>query len=442
MRVSPLLTDLYELTMMCSYIDNGKTEIAAFELFTRKLPERRNYLVYAGLEDVINYLMNLRFEKEEIDYLHSLKVFPDWFLDFLKDFEFTGNLYSMDEGTIFFQDEPVLRVEAPIYMAQLLETAVMNQVHISSLIATKASRVYSVSRGKILSDFSLRRTHGMDAGLKVARSCYICGFSSTSNVLAGKIYGIPVVGTVAHSYIMSFETEEESFRAYARTFPDKAVLLVDTYDTVKGVEKAIEVAKELERKGFRLKGVRLDSGNVVELSKETRKMLDENGLDYVKIIVSGGLDEFLIDEILSSGAPVDIFGVGTKVGTSADSPYIDFVYKLVEVGGKSVMKTSTGKRMYPGRKQVFRFDDRDVIGCHDEELGGEKLLKPVIVNGRLASRMPSLMEIRENFMRNLERLPERVKSIYESAAYRVEVSERLEKLYSEVLREIEEIEEG
>ena len=438
MRISPLLTDLYELTMMCSYIDNGKTEIASFELFTRSLPENRNYLVYAGLEDVVNYVMNLRFESDEIDYLYSLKIFPDWFLDFLKSFEFKGNLYSMDEGTIFFQDEPVLRVEAPIYMSQLLETAVMNQVHISSLIATKAARVYSVSRGKVLSDFSLRRTHGIDAGLKVARSCFIAGYSSTSNVLAGKIYGIPVVGTVAHSYIMSFEEEEDAFRAYARTFPDRTVLLVDTYDTVTGIERAIKVAKELEAKGYRLRGIRLDSGNVIELSKRARKLLDESGLGYVKIVVSGGLDEFKIDEIVSSGAPVDIFGVGTKVGTSADSPFIDFIYKLVEVDGKPVMKTSTGKKMYPGRKQVFRLEGRDIVGCHDEDIDGRKLLKPVILKGNQVSSLPPLEEIREKFLDEFKRLSDEVKNIYTEVSYRVDISEKLKNLYKVVMREIEE----
>ncbi len=438
MRLSPLLTDLYELTMMCSYIDNGKTEYASFELFTRELPRNRNYLVYAGLEDVVNYVVNLKFTKEEIDYLYSLKIFPDWFLDFLKEFEFKGNLYSMDEGTVFFQDEPVLRVEAPIYMAQLLETAVMNQVHVSSLIATKAARVYSVSRGKVLSDFSLRRTHGIDAGLKVARSCYIAGFSSTSNVLAGKIYGIPVVGTVAHSYVMSFESEEDSFRAYAKTFPNKTVLLVDTYDTVVGIKRAVKVAKELESKGYRLRGIRLDSGNILELSKEARKILDENGLDYVKIVVSGGLDEFKVDEILSRGAPVDIFGVGTKVGTSADSPYIDFIYKLVEFNGKPVMKTSTGKKMYPGKKQVFRFKGKDVVGCHDENIGGEKLLKPVILEGNLVSRLPDLNEIRNKFLEGFEGLPAEIKDIYDHFGYDVRISEKLEALYHRVLKEIEE----
>ncbi len=438
MRLSPLLTDLYELTMMCSYIDNGKTEYASFELFTRELPRNRNYLVYAGLEDVVNYVVNLKFTKEEIDYLYSLKIFPDWFLDFLKEFEFKGNLYSMDEGTVFFQDEPVLRVEAPIYMAQLLETAVMNQVHVSSLIATKAARVYSVSRGKVLSDFSLRRTHGIDAGLKVARSCYIAGFSSTSNVLAGKIYGIPVVGTVAHSYVMSFESEEDSFRAYAKTFPNKTVLLVDTYDTVVGIKRAVKVAKELESKGYRLRGIRLDSGNILELSKEARKILDENGLDYVKIVVSGGLDEFKVDEILSRGAPVDIFGIGTKVGTSADSPYIDFIYKLVEFNGKPVMKTSTGKNMYPGKKQVFRFKGKDVVGCHDENIGGEKLLKPVILEGNLVSRLPDLNEIRNKFLEGFEGLPAEIKDIYDHFGYDVRISEKLEALYHRVLKEIEE----
>ena len=436
MKVSPLLTDLYQLTMMCAYLDNEKKEWAAFELFVRKLPERRNYLVYAGLQDVVELIENLKFSKEDIDYLHSLQIFPDWFLDFLKEYRFSGNLYSMKEGTLFFQHEPVLRVEAPIYEAQLLETAIMNQVHISSLIATKAARVFSVSRRKLLSDFSFRRTHGTDAGLKVARSCYIAGFNSTSNVLAGKLYGIPVVGTVAHSFIMSFEHEEDAFRAYARTFPDNTVFLVDTYDTIEGVRRAIEVAKELESKGYKLKGIRLDSGDVIELSKISRKFLDEAGLNYVKIVVSGGLDEYKIDEILKAGAPVDAFGVGTKVGTSADAPYIDFVYKLVEFNSKPVMKTSKGKKMYPGRKQVFRQENGDIVGCFGEELLGEPLLEKVIECGNLIKKLPSLNEIREYFISRFEEFPQEVKDINEKWEYPVNISQKLESLYEKLRRKL------
>ncbi len=433
MRISPLLTDLYELTMMCSYLDNKKTQFASFELFTRKLPRKRNYLVYTGLEDVVKFIENLKFSSSDIDYLYSLKLFPDWFLDFLRDFEFKGNLYSMDEGTVFFQQEPVLRVEAPIYEAQFLETAIMNMVHANSLVSSKAARVYSVSGGRVLSDFSLRRTDGQTAGLRAARSCFITGFNSTSNVLAGKLYGIPVVGTVAHSFIMSFENEENAFRAYAKTFPDKTVLLVDTYDTIEGIRKAIDVAKELESKGHKLVGVRLDSGNLVELSRIARRMLDENDLGYVKIVVSSGLDEYEIEKLLSQSAPVDIFGVGTKVGTSSDSPYIDFVYKLVEFDGKPVMKTSSGKRMYPGRKQVFRQNGQDILTLSDESLDGKPLLSPVITNGKLIKKLPDLKMIRHNFLENLEGLDKQLKDIYHKHIYPVKASPKLKRIYRNVM---------
>ena len=441
MKVSPLFTDLYELTMFYAYLESGKREWASFELFVRELPKNRNYLVFSGLREVVELIENFSFSKEDIDYLYSLKLFPDWFLDFLKEFKFSGNVYSMREGEIFFQNEPVLRIEAPIYEAQLLETAVMNQIHVSSLISTKAARIFSVSGGKALADFSLRRTHGSDAGLKVARNSYLAGFSATSNVLAGKIYGIPVVGTVAHSFIMSFESEEEAFRAFLKAFPEKGVLLIDTYDTIEGAKKAVKVSKEM---GVNLKGVRLDSGNVVELAKEVRKILDEAGFKEAKIVVSGGLDEYAIAEILREGAPVDAFGVGTKFGTSADSPYIDFVYKLVEYDGKPVMKLSPGKRMYPGRKQVFRKEREDVVAVFGEKLEGEPLLEKVIENGKTVRELPSLKESREFFLSRFSELPEEIKDIYRKAEYPVRPSEKLRELYKSLERKLmeEEVEES
>lgn len=436
MKASPLFTDLYQLTMMCAYLDNGKRETASFELFVRELPRGRNYLVYAGLEDVVELVENIHFTAEDIDYLHSLNLFPDWFLDFLKEFEFSGDIYSMKEGTLFFPHQPVLRVDAPIYQAQLLETAIVNQIHISSLIATKAARVFSVSRGKLLADFSLRRTHGYDAGLKVARSCYIAGFCATSNVLAGKLYSIPVVGTVAHSFIMSFESEKDSFTAYAKTFPEHTTLLVDTYDTVSGVKKAIEVASELKQLGFQLKGVRLDSGDIVSLAKLTRRLLDQAGLNNVKIIVSGGLDEFSIDRILRAGAPVDAFGVGTKVGTSSDSPFIDFVYKLVEFNGKPVMKTSTGKEMFPGRKQVFRAQGHDTVGVWNEALEGKPILHKVVEKGKRKGQLPSLKEIRDYFLEEFSKFPAQLKDIHSSYTYPVHISDKLLKLKESLMNKL------
>ena len=429
MKKSAIFTDLYQLTMMCAYLHSGKTETACFELFVRKLPKNRNYLVFSGIYEVLKYVENLRFTKEEIDYLYSLKLFPDWFLDFLKDFSFEGSIYSMEDGTVFFPYEPVLRVEAPIYQAQLLETALMNYIHIASLIATKASRVSYVARGKVVVDFSLRRTHGFDAGMITARSSFLVGFHGTSNVLAGKVYGIPVVGTVAHSFIMSFETEEEAFRAYVETFPENSILLVDTYDTVEGIKHAIETAKYLMDKGYKLKGIRLDSGDLVELSFIARNLLDSAGLKDAKIIASGGLDEFEIKKILDKNAPIDGFGVGTKVGTSADSPYIDFVYKLVEVNGKPVMKKSPGKKMYPGKKQVFRKEGEDVVALWEEKMNGTPLLEEFMKNGKVVKKEKSLKELRERFLEEFKKFPEEMKYIDKTFAYPVKISEELEKLF-------------
>ena len=434
MRTSPLFTDLYQLTMMNAYLKSGKTGIACFELFVRKLPENRNYLVFAGLEEVVELLQDFHFSREDLDYLHSLKLFPDDFFDYLKEFRFTGSLYAMREGEIFFHNEPVLRVEAPIHQAQLFETAIMNQVHVSSLIATKAARIYSVSRGKSLADFSLRRTHGFDAGMKVARNSYLAGFDATSNVLAGMTYGIPVVGTVAHSFIMAFESEEEAFRAYLHAFPGHGVLLVDTYDTVEGVKSAIRTAKEMN---VELKAVRLDSGDVVKLSRITRRLLDESGFTETKIIVSGGLDEYRIDEILKENAPVDAFGVGTKMGTSSDSPYIDFVYKMVEFEGKPVMKTSAGKRMYPGRKQVFRNRNYDVVGLAGESLSGEPLLVKFMEKGEVVRKLPSLEDSRNYFLDRFSEIPEKLKDIRKRVEYPIRISAKLEALYAELSQVLE-----
>ncbi|RKQ64124.1 nicotinate phosphoribosyltransferase [Thermovibrio guaymasensis] len=435
MGISPLLTDLYEITMLYAYFKNGKTEEASFELFTRELPKNRNYLIFAGLPWVVEFVENLHFSNEDIDYIYSLKIFPDDFLDFLKGFRFTGKIYSMKEGEIFFQNEPVIRVEAPIYQAQLLETTLMNQVHISSLIASKAARVYTVSGGRKLADFSLRRTHGVDAGIKVAYSTYLAGFDGTSNVLAGKLFGIPVIGTVAHSFIMAFNSEEEAFRAYLKAFPEKAVLLVDTYDTVEGVKRAIRVAKEL---GVKLKGIRLDSGDVVKLSKVARELLDEAGFTDCKIIVSGGLDEYRIAQIVREGAPVDSFGVGTKVGTSADSPYIDFVYKLVQIGNRPIMKMSPGKKMYPGKKQVFRQEGQDLLTLESEKHTGKPLLELVVKDGKRVKNLPTLTEAREYCLENLSKLPPQLKDIYSKAYYPVVVSKELEELYEKLEKELTE----
>ena len=349
-----LLTDLYQLTMAACYFDQGMAEEATFSLFIRKYPGHRGYFVAAGLEEALNYLETLRFTAADLSYLKATGLFSAGFLDYLGVVRFTGEVFALPEGSIFFKNEPVLEVSAPIIEAQLAETFIINAVSLQTLIASKAARSYHAARGRPLIDFSLRRTQGTDAGLKVARASYLAGFQGTSNVLAGKLYDLPIFGTMAHSYITSFTQEIEAFRLFARLFPGITTLLIDTYDNIQGARKAAAVGKEMEARGQRLHCVRLDSGDIAAISKEVRQVLDDNGLDYVRILASGGFDEFKIAQVLAAGGPVDSFAVGTKMGVSADAPYFDCAYKLVKYAGRPVMKLSTGKVTLVDKKQVYR----------------------------------------------------------------------------------------
>jgi nicotinate phosphoribosyltransferase len=445
-----MLTDLYELTMCASYFDNRKLEPASFDLFIRKLPPNRSYLLFAGLEQVLRFIERMKFTEEHIKFLKS-QGFKEDFLDYLRSFKFTGDVWAVPEGTIVFPNEPLIRVTAPIIEAQLVETFALNTVNLQTTIATKASRVVYAAKSKPVIEFGLRREHGVDAGMKVARASYIAGCAGTSNVLAGMKYGIPVFGTMAHSFVMFFSNEVEAFRAFTKTFPDKSTLLIDTFDNIKGAENAIIVAKELEEKGFKLRGVRLDSGDLVSISKKVRKMLDENGLGYVQIFASGDLDEYRIEELLRKGAKIDSFGVGTKMGTSADRPYVDIIYKLCEkVNGKGkfqpIMKLSEGKATLPGRKQVFRLRDaegsfvKDVIALEDEKVDGEPLLVKVVEKGKVVYDFPTLEEIRERALENLSRLPEKYKRLRNAAKYPVELSPKLKKLIRELRWKLKKIE--
>ena len=445
-----MLTDLYELTMCASYFDNRKFEPASFDLFIRKLPPNRSYLLFAGLEQVLRFIERMKFTEERIKFLKS-QGFKEDFLDYLRNFKFTGDVWAVPEGTIVFPNEPLIRVTAPIIEAQLVETFALNTVNLQTTIATKASRVVYAAKGKPVIEFGLRREHGVDAGMKVARASYIAGCAGTSNVLAGMKYGIPVFGTMAHSFVMFFSNEVEAFRAFTKTFPDKSTLLIDTFDNIKGAENAIIVAKELEEKGFKLRGVRLDSGDLVSISKKVRKMLDENGLGYVQIFASGDLDEYRIEELLRKGAKIDSFGVGTKMGTSADRPYVDIIYKLCEkVNGKGkfqpIMKLSEGKATLPGRKQVFRLRDaegsfvKDVIALEDEKVDGEPLLIKVVEKGKVVYDFPTLEDIRGRALENLSRLPEKYKRLRNVAKYPVELSPKLKNLIRELRRKLKKIE--
>ncbi|MGD0027477.1 MAG: nicotinate phosphoribosyltransferase [Candidatus Bathyarchaeia archaeon] len=431
------LTDFYELTMCASYFENQTLEPANFDLFIRRLPPNRSYFMFAGLEQILLFLKNMKFNEQQIAYLRKLG-FKEDFLEYLRNFKFTGEVWAVPEGTIVFPDEPLVRVTAPIIEAQLVETFLLNTVNLETMIATKASRVVTAARCRSVTEFGLRRTQGTDAGMKAARCSYLAGCGGTSNVLAGMRYGIPVFGTMAHSYVMFFEREIDAFRAFAKAFPENSTFLIDTYDDLKGAENAAKVAKELERECHKLSGVRLDSGNLVYLSKKVRSILDENGLEYVKIFASGDLDEYKVDELLRKGAKIDSFGVGTRMSTSFDRPYVDVVYKLsgkVENGVfVPAMKLSKGKITLPGKKQVFRLKDtegnyvQDVIGLSNEKVEGEPILAKAMENGSIVFRLPSLEEIRENALRNLSQLPSKYRKLRNAPLYPVELSFQLRKI--------------
>lgn len=430
-----LLTDLYELTMAASYHGREMNGEATFDLFVRELPERRNFLVVCGIEQALEYLEGLHFDAESLDYLDSLGMFKTSFLDHLEALRFSGEVWAMSEGEVAFEKEPLLRVTAPLLEAQIVETFLLNCVTFQTMVASKAARVALAADGKRFIDFSLRRDHGADAGLKAARAAYIAGASATSNVLAGRMYDIPVSGTMAHSYVMAFATEMEAFRAYATDFPDQAVLLIDTFDVAEGARRAVAVAKELAPKGIVLRGVRIDSGDLRELSIAVRKILDEGGLADTQIILSGDLDEYRVKEMLDAGVPVDAFGVGTQMGTSADSPFLGGVYKLVAEQRAPKVKLSTGKITLPGLKQVHRFSsdgrfDHDLIALEDEPIdGGKPLLQPVMKDGKRLAAPEPLADLRARCRDGLAALPVELQELTEvTDPYPVEISDPLREL--------------
>jgi nicotinate phosphoribosyltransferase len=432
-----LFTDLYELTMVQAYFEERMTEDAVFSLFVRRLPARRNFLLACGLDTVLDYLETFGFGDDDIAYLASLGQFSERFLSWLRAFRFTGEVYAVPEGTPVFANEPILEVVAPLPQAQLIETFVMNQVHLQTVLASKAQRVVTAAQSRPVVDFGPRRMHGIDAALKAARGFYIGGVAASSNVLAGKRYGVPVGGTMAHSYIQAHEDEAAAFRAFARLYPD-TVLLVDTYDTLEGVRMVIDLAGMLGEE-FRIRAVRLDSGDLLVLSQEARRLLNEAGLDKVEIFASGGLDEDAITELMTSGAPIDGFGVGTSMGVSHDAPDLDIAYKLCEYAGKGRLKLSAGKPVLPGRKQVFRVSEgercvRDVIARAEEKLDGMPLLSRVMGDGRrLEAGRVDLTRIREHAKTELGRMPDAVRGIQPAdPPYPVEVSGVLSRYHEEV----------
>jgi nicotinate phosphoribosyltransferase len=426
---SALFTDLYELTMAQAYMAEQMSQAAVFELTFRKMPANRNYIVAAGIGDVLDFLANFRFQDQELEYLRQLGEFSEEFLKRLENLRFTGDVYALPEGTLVFPNEPLVQVAAPIMEAQLMETLVLNQVHFQSLAAAKAARVVEAAQGRSVVDFGSRRAHGTDAALKVARATYLAGGSGTSNVLAGRMYGIPVFGTMAHSYVQAHDSEAASFEAFATLYPE-TTLLVDTYDTLEGARKVIDLSRRLGDK-FLVRAVRLDSGDLGVLSCDVRKMLDEAGLRQVAIFASSGLDEYEIQRLVHSGARIDAFGVGTKLAVIEDASHLDMAYKLVEYEGKGRLKLSHSKVLYPGRKQVFRQVENgrmvgDVIGRFDEQLPGEPLLRAVMRQGVPITPI-ELEESRRRFQCELARLPEHLRALEPSTApYPVSFSEQLE----------------
>jgi nicotinate phosphoribosyltransferase len=436
-----LLTDLYQLTMAQSYFRERKTGPAAFSLFIRSYPPNRGYFVAAGLRDVIEFLEGLYFDAAALDYLSSLNLFTDDFLHFLSGLRFTGDLWALPEGRIFFADEPLIEITAPIIEAQLVETFIINQINMQSLIATKAARCVHAAAGRTVVDFALRRTHGTDAGIKVARASYIAGCAATSNVRAGQLYGIPLAGTMAHSFVCSFAAEIDAFRAYGASFPNNAILLIDSYDTLQGARNAVKVAQEMAARGQRLQAVRIDSGDLASLAQAVRRIFDEAGLREVKIIGSGGLDEYDLTRFAEANIPYDSYGVGTKMGVSADAPWSDMAYKLVEYSDRSVLKLSMGKESWPGKKQAYRrHDDRgqfagDVVALRDEPIpGAEPLLTQVLQKGKIVGRLPTLDDSRAVCRDELARLPVIYKAVVNPARYPVWFSAGLLKLRDSVRR--------
>jgi nicotinate phosphoribosyltransferase len=440
-----LLTDLYELTMAASYHAQGMNGRATFDLFIRKLPSPRpdgqggrNFLIACGLDEAIEYLENFRFADDSIAYLASLGIFEEEFLGYLRTLRFTGDVFAIEEGEVFFKGEPVVRLTAPLIEAQIVETFLLNCITYQTMVASKAARVRIACRDRSFVDFSPRRDHGVDAALKAARASFIAGADATSNVLAGKIYDIPVSGTMAHSYVMAFEDEVEAFRTFLRHFPDRAVLLIDTFDVEEGARRAVKVFKELEGEGIRPKGVRIDSGELAQLARSVRKILDEGGLAQVPIMASGDLDEYRIKDLIDDDAPLHAFGVGTQLGTSGDAPSLGSVYKLVADENGPKIKLSTGKVTLPGCKQVWRFEENgiyhhDVISQESEEVSGARpLLRQVMSDGRRLRPPETLQALRDRCTDALDRIPPPLKSLEEKHDYPVETSPELQKLLEEM----------
>ncbi len=435
---SPLLTDLYQLNMIEAYLAEGLTGTAVFEFFCRRLPPRRRFLIAAGLAQTIDWLLNLRFGEAEVRWLRACGRFSPRLIDALAQLRFTGDVDAMPEGTVFFANEPIIRVTAPLAEAQLIETRLINITQLQTVIASKAARMVLAARQRTLIDFGLRRAHGAEAGLFAARAAYLAGFAGTATVLAAPLFGIPVFGTMAHAFIQTHASEAAAFTAFARARPENLVLLIDTYDTEAGARTVVELAPRLAAEGLSIAGVRLDSGDLAAHARKVRAILDAGGLAGVKIFASGGLDEDRLAALVAGGAPIDGYGIGTALATSEDAPALDCAYKLQEYEGIAKRKRSEGKATWPGRKQVFRrYDDGgrfagDVITLADDAQPGEPMLIPVLRGGRLTVALPTLEQARAHAAEQLCRLPDALRCLDPGApAYPVAISTALQRLADE-----------
>lgn len=440
MAPGALLTDLYELTMMQAYLEQRMLGTAVFEFFVRKLPAQRSFLVAAGLEQVIEYLETVRFTDEERAYLAGIGRFTPAFIDALQDFRFTGDVDAMPEGTVFFPDEPILRIVAPMPEAQLVESRVMNLLHYQTMVASKAARSVIAAPGRALVDFGFRRAHGAEAGVLSARASWLAGFTGTATAEAGRLFGLPVYGTMAHSYVQAHDDEVRAFECFSRSQPENAVLLIDTYDTERGAHRVVDLARRLASEGRHIGGVRLDSGDLGQLAERVRAIFDAAGFPGITIFASGNIDEFRLRDLVGQGAPIDGYGVGTRMNTSADWPYLDCVYKLQEYDGQPRRKRSPDKATWPGRKQVWRRTDAhgrfagDTIGLITDHVEGEPLLVPVMRSARRVGTADTLAAARERARQQLAGLPDVLRGLDEQPDYEVAVTPAVRELAAEIDR--------
>jgi nicotinate phosphoribosyltransferase len=433
-QADALLTDLYQLTMLQAYIEQGQHETAVFEFYMRKLPPERNFLIAAGLEQVLQYLEHVRFDADELRWLANGGRFQLKLQEYLEKFRFTGMVHAVPEGTIFFPDEPILRVTAPIAEAQFVESRIINLLHFQTLIASKAARSVLVAPGKTLVDFGMRRAHGAEAAILAARATYLAGFSGTATVLAGALWNVPLYGTMAHSFVQLHQNETQAFEDFARANPGNVVFLLDTYDTEAAASKVAVLAKKLKGMGIDVLGVRLDSGDLAEHARRVRQILDAANLNHLTIFASGNLDEYSVAQLIASGVPIDGFGIGTRLDVSADVPYLDCAYKIQEYAGRPLRKRSEGKATWPGRKQVYRSFDGDGCMSHDivtletESQSGEPLLQMVMKDGRRLAPPVALEATRRLAADNLFRLPSAFRSLEPAAPYDVRISRAIHEL--------------